>query len=178
MMLLCALAYPLVIILVTDKWVECVILLQIMCFAKMWWPIQTLNRNLLQVKGRSDLLLKMEAYKKGINFIILCFSLPFGIKIFCYAQILQTMQAFAWNTYYTGKYFNLTTKKQLNDVIPSFLLSMIMLGCILGVNHFIENLYLQVIVGLFVGTTVYIGGALLLKREEMKDVVYMMKIKK
>ena len=178
LMLLCALAYPLVVILITDKWVDCVILLQIMCFAKMWWPIQTLNRNLLQVKGRSDLLLKMEAYKKGINFVILCCSLPFGIKIFCYAQILQTMQAFVWNTYYTGKYFNLTTKKQLSDVMPSFILSIIMLGCILGVNRFVENLFLQVIVGLCVGTTVYIGGALLLKREEMNDVLYMIKIKK
>ena len=178
LMMLCALAKPLVLVLITDKWVDCIILLQIMCFAKMWWPIQTLNRNLLQVKGRSDLLFKLEAYKKTINFIILCCSLPFGIKWFCMAQILQTMQAFAWNTYYTGKYFNLTTFKQLGDVMPSFVLSIVMLGSIFGVNYFIDSSYLQIIVGALVGILVYVGGAILLKREELNDVLYMIKIKK
>lgn len=178
MMMLCALAKPLVLVLITDKWVDCIILLQIMCFAKMWWPIQTLNRNLLQVKGRSDLLFKLEAYKKTINFIILCCSLPFGIKWFCLAQILQTMQAFAWNTYYTGKYFNLTTLKQLGDVFPSFILSIVMLASIFGVNYFITNSYLQILVGGIVGVIVYIGGAILLKREELDDILYMIKIKK
>lgn len=178
LMLLCALAKPLIHVLITDKWAECIILLQIMCFAKMWWPIQTLNRNLLQVKGRSDLLLKLEAYKKTINLVILCCSLPFGIKWFCYAQILQTMQSYAWNTYYTGKLFNLTTFKQLADVMPSFILSIIMLFCVFGVNMLIGNSYIQIIIGGLVGVGVYLGGAILLKREELNDVRYMLKIKK
>lgn len=178
LMLLCALAKPLVLVLITDKWAECIILLQIMCFAKMWWPIQSLNRNLLQVKGRSDLLLKLEAYKKSINFVILCCSLPFGIKWFCYAQILQVMQAFAWNTYYTGKYFKLTTSKQLADVMPSFFLSIVMLLCVMGLNTFISNSYLQIIVGGMVGISIYIIGAILLKRDELNDVKYMLNRKK
>lgn len=178
LMMLCALAKPLVLVLITDKWVDCIILLQIMCFAKMWWPIQTLNRNLLQVKGRSDLLLKIEVYKKTINFIILCCSLPFGIKWFCLAQILQNMQSFVWNTYYTGKYFNLTTIQQLKDVFPSFILSIIMLGSIFGINFFINNSFIQIIIGGLVGVIVYVGGAFLLKREELNDVFYMIKIKK
>lgn len=178
LMLLCALAKPLVIVLISEKWAECIVLLQIMCFAKMWWPIQSLNRNLLQVKGRSDLLLKLEAYKKTINFIILCCSLPFGIKWFCYTQIIQTMQAFAWNTYYTGKYFNLTTMKQLADVMPSFVLSIIMLLVVLGINMFISNMYLQLITGGLVGAIVYIAGAFLMKREELNDVKYLLNRKK
>lgn len=178
MMMLCALAKPLVLVLITDKWMDCIILLQIMCFAKMWWPIQSLNRSLLQVKGRSDLLLKLEAYKKTINFIILCGSLPFGIKWFCMAQILQNMQSFVWNTYYTGKYFHLTTLQQLRDVFPSFILSIIMLGCIFAVNYFIINSYLQILIGGLSGAIVYLGFAYIFHFDELDDVKYMLNRKK
>jgi O-antigen/teichoic acid export membrane protein len=50
-----ALAHPLVISLVTDKWAQCVPYLQVICFASMWYLVHAINLNLLQVKGRSDL---------------------------------------------------------------------------------------------------------------------------
>ena len=41
--------------------------MQILCFNMMWYPIHAINLNLLQVKGRSDLFLKLEVYKKIIG---------------------------------------------------------------------------------------------------------------
>lgn len=55
MLILSAIADPLIRVLLTDKWEGSIILLQIVCFQMMWYPIHAINLNLLTVKGRSDL---------------------------------------------------------------------------------------------------------------------------
>ena len=64
MIVLAVLARPAVIVLISSKWEPCVIYLQILCFASMWSPVHSLNLALLQVKGRSDLFLRLEILKK------------------------------------------------------------------------------------------------------------------
>lgn len=173
-MMLCALARPLVITMITEKWESCIILLQIMCFGKMWWPIQSLNVSLLHVSGRSDLFLKVEAYKKSILLIILCVSLPWGMIIFCSAQILQNMVGLYINTYYTKDLIDLSLWKQLKDIFPSLLLSTILFISVLATIHFIDNYIMQLFIGLLVGCTIYLGGAILFKFDELNDVKYML----
>lgn len=63
MMLLVAISSPLVSILLTAKWSGCVIYLKILCFAMMWYPVHAINLDLLQVKGRTDLFLRLEIIK-------------------------------------------------------------------------------------------------------------------
>ena len=177
-MLLCALAKPLVVTLITEKWLSCVLLLQIMCFAKMWWPIQAINRNLMQVVGRSDMYLRVEVIKKSINFLLLCCSLPFGIDIFCYCQILQTAFSMFINTYYTKELIDFGFWKQLKDVFPMFVLSIIVLLEVLVIMCFIENGILQIVLGGALGTVSYLLAAYILKFKELDDVKFILSRKK
>ena len=63
---LAAVAKPLIIILIGEKWLTAVSFLQIICFSGMLYPLHAINLNILQVKGRSDLFLKLEIIKKTI----------------------------------------------------------------------------------------------------------------
>lgn len=173
-MILCALAKPLVITLITEKWISCVLLLQIMCFAKMWWPIQAINRNLMQVVGRSDLYLRVEVIKKSINFLLLCCSLPFGIDIFCYCQILQTALSMFINTYYTKELINFGFWDQIKDVFPMFILSLFILLLLMLVLTVISNMLLQIVIGGIVGVGIYIFFAYIFKFKELSDVKYIL----
>ena len=85
---LSALAEPLIISILTEKWRAAIILLQIICFAMMWYPIHAINLNLLQVKGRSDLFLKLEIIKKLMGVTILCITVPMGLVAMCVGSIL------------------------------------------------------------------------------------------
>lgn len=178
MLMLSALANPIVILLVTVKWKSCVLLLQILCFALMWYPVHAINLNLLQVKGRSDLFLKLEIYKKIIGLGILCITLPLGLVMFCCGNILSSMISLVINTYYTGKLIHVGYYKQMKDIFPIFMLSLLMWFCINVAIYFISNMVLQVIIGGLIGTFVYIGGAYLLKFKELEDVKYMLNRKK
>lgn len=136
MFLLAALAKPLIVTLLTDKWLDAVIYLQIFCFAYMFDHICALNLNILYVKGYSNLVLKLEVIKKTISISMILAAVPFGVMAICIARALYTQIAVVINTYYTGKLFGLGYVKQVKDfskyvlysliaVIPAFLITLI-----------------------------------------------------
>lgn len=177
MMMLSALARPLVIILVTAKWESCVILLQIICFSLMWYPVHAINLNLLQVKGRSDLFLRLEIIKKIVGVSILAITLPHGLIVFCCGSVVSSLIALIINTYYTGKLINVGYFKQMRDLLPIVLLGLVMFAIIHLSNYLISNMLLQIICGGILGAIVYIGGVILFKFSELDDVKYMLKRK-
>lgn len=136
MFLLAALAKPLIITLLTDKWLDAVIYLQVFCFAYMFDHICALNLNILYVKGYSNLVLKLEVLKKAISISMIIAAIPFGVLAICVASALYTQIAVVINTYYTGKLFGLGYVKQVKDfskylicsiiaVVPAFLIALI-----------------------------------------------------
>lgn len=177
MMMLSALARPLVLTLITAKWEACIILLQIICFSMMWYPIHSINLNLLMVKGRSDFLLHLEIIKKVIGVCILAITLPQGLIIFCYGTIVSSMIALVINTYYTGKLIQVGYWRQMKDLLPILMLSFLLFGTVHLTTYYISNLYLQIVCGGIAGGIVYLGGAILFKFEELNDVKYMLKRK-
>lgn len=175
---LAALAEPLIRLMITDKWLMCVPYLQILCFSLMWYPIHAINLNLLQVKGRSDLFLKLEIIKKIVGILTIIIAVPFGIIWMCVGRIATSILCLAINTYYTGKLIHVGFFKQMHDLIPILLLSLFNGAAVFGITHIIENLALQVITGLIAGITIYITSAYMLKFNELDFILETLKLKK
>lgn len=170
-----AVAKPLTFVAIGEKWDFSASLLQIICFSMMWYPVHAINLNLLKVKGRSDLFLNLEIVKKIIGVIILCISVPLGIVSMCYFNILSSLIALFINTYYTGKLINVGYLKQMRDIAPTLLLSMVMWGVVLFTIQFISNKYIQLPIGILIGATIYFAGSYLFKYPELKEVIVMYK---
>lgn len=143
--LLAALAKPLILFLLTDKWENAVIYLQIFSFSAMFDHISRINLNLLQVKGRTDYFFKLEIIKKSISLGILFCAIPFGVIGICFSRVIYAQIATFINTYYTGKLFNLGYFEQFKDFggflvfsilscLPAYLLTL------LEMNHFLTLL--------------------------------------
>lgn len=165
---LSAVARPFIDIVLGTQWGFCGQLLQIICFAMMWYPIHAINLNLLQVKGRSDLFLRLEIIKKILGITVLCITAPFGLVVMCYGQIFNSIVALVINTYYTGKLINVGFIRQMKDLLPTLLLSLTMFGAILLVNGFIEvNMY-RLVIGVLVGIIVYASGSYIFKFKELQ----------
>lgn len=125
MFMMAALSKPLILTLLTDKWADSIIYLQIFCFAYMFDHICQLNLNILYVKGRSDLVLRLEIIKKTISISMIVSAIPFGVLAICIARALYTQIAVIINTYYTGKLFGLGYFAQVKDFIKYFIYSFI-----------------------------------------------------
>lgn len=168
MMGLSAVAKPFINISLGSQWEFCGQLLQVICFAMMWYPIHSINLNLLQVKGRSDLFLRLEIIKKILGITVLCITAPFGLIVMCYGQIFNSIVALAINTYYTGKLINVGFIRQMKDLLPTILLSLTMFRTILLVNGLIESNMYRLIIGIMVGIVVYVSGSYIFKFKELQ----------
>lgn len=177
MMLLAGLARPLILIMITAKWEACIILLQIICFSMMWWPIHAINLNILLVKGRSDLFLRLEIIKKVYGVIILVTTLPFGLIVLCIGRVFTNILGLIVNTYYTAKIIDYGFMAQMRDLMPILFLSILSFVVSLIATIIIPDLWLQLIVGGACGSLTYLGLAILFKRSELHDVEYMFKRK-
>lgn len=163
-----AVARPFIDIVLGTQWGFCGQLLQIICFAMMWYPIHAINLNLLQVKGRSDLFLRLEIIKKILGITVLCITAPFGLVVMCYGQIFNSIVALVINTYYTGKLINVGFIRQMKDLLPTILLSLIMFWAILLVDGFIETNMHRLVIGILVGIIVYVSGSYIFKFKELQ----------
>ena len=175
MLLLSALAHPIVITMITAKWESCVILLQIMCFTYMFQPIQILNLNLLQVKGRPDLALRIEVIKKIVGAIVFIYAaINLSLVALCIVDFCYTMFVLSLNTYYTGKLIHVGYFRQIKDIMPSLILSLVVFGCVLLAITLTANLIGQIVIGGVIGSTVYLGGSYLMKFPELEEAKYLL----
>ena len=167
MCLLAAVSKPLIVILIGEEWAFCSVLLIPICFYMMWYPIHAINLNLLQVKGRSDLFLKLEIIKKLLGVSVLCISIPFGIIAMCYASIGTSLLCLFINTYYTGKLINVGFVRQMQDLRGILILSLSLFFAVyyIGETFFFNN-WVWLLGGIIVGAFFYLGLAYLLRFEE------------
>lgn len=174
MLMLSAIADPLVRVLLTDKWEGCIILLQIVCFQMMWYPIHAINLNLLTVKGRSDLFFRLEVFKKIVGVAIMCVTIPQGIIWMVSGGIVSSMIALVINTYYTGKLIQVGYLKQMGDLLPIFGVSLLMWLLIHASLLLTSNIYIQLPIGILSGMIVYAICAKLLLKSEWEDAMSML----
>jgi teichuronic acid exporter len=120
MMGLAAIAKPLVLVLIGEKWLPAVIYLQMLCFVGMFYPLHALNLNMLQVQGRSDLFLRLEIIKKVIAIPVIVVGVIFGIKTMIVGLMINTLIAYFLNSYWSGKFIGYSTSQQIKDILPSF----------------------------------------------------------
>lgn len=175
MICLCALAEPLIRLLLTDKWLPAVPLLQLLCMAYMWDPVMKINHNILNVKGRSDYFLYAEILKKIIAFLILFLTIPFGIKVMCVGLIIYSFADIIIITYYTRKLIDISLYVQFKTLFPVILLSfsmgVVMYGCVL----IFQSVWLQLFIGIISGGFYFMGLSCYFRFQEfniLKDIIF------
>lgn len=172
---ICGISKPLILLLLTDKWSGCIILLQILCFSYLWNCVVTVNLNLLNVKGRTDLVLKLEIIKKSIAFLILFISLAFDLVGICIGLVLYSFIAFYLNTYYTKKLLNYGFKKQFLELLPYLLLSLLIMCEALFFSYFISSSLISIIFSIIICPLTYICLCFYLRLSAFIEVVSLLK---
>ncbi len=159
MFLSAVLAEPIFRFVLTEKWLPAVSYFQILCFIGLMFPIHSYNLNILKVKGRSDLYLKLEIIKKALTIIGIVVALPFGIFALLWVQVFLNIVAFGINSFYSGKFIGYDLWSQTRDILPIFVI-----GLIAGIGAFwIKDFLLvhqmldliQIVLGGIVGLMIY-----------------------
>lgn len=148
-------AKPLLTTLLGEQWQDTTVLLSVLCLGYMLYPIHSINLNLLQVTGRSDLFLKLEVMKKFIGVTVLLLSMPYGVLVMCLGFTLNSYLALLLNTYYTGKLTHLSQWQQSKDIFPIWLAVLVAAALGYGAGLYFPQAWLQIAVNLSVALLVY-----------------------
>lgn len=172
---LAAVAHPFISLILTQKWIGAVVLLQILCFSYMWYPVHSINLNLLMVKGRSDLFLRLEIIKKLLGVIILVITIPMGVAAMCAGSVFSSVICLIINTYYTGQLIQVGFLIQLKDLLPSLFYSLSMGAVVYILISFLTSPVLQLVTGILAGFVYYISVSYLTRSKELHTLLSLVK---
>ncbi|MUP46864.1 lipopolysaccharide biosynthesis protein [Gramella sp. BOM4] len=179
LLVLAILAEPVFRFLFTEKWLPAVPYFQILCVTGMILPLHTYNLGILNVKGRSDLFLRLEVIKKIIIVIILAITIPLGIFPILYGQVCASILIYFINAHYTGKFINYPASEQLKDITPIVGLS-IFTGLVV---YWIDTSFFKtemsdifrLILGIGLGAIIYLLLAKLFNYKSLEELIKLLK---
>jgi O-antigen/teichoic acid export membrane protein len=156
---LAATSNTLVDVLLGPKWKQVTVYLQLLCFVGALYPVHAMNLIILQVKGRSDLFLKVELIKKLIALPTLLIGFFWTIEAMILTMFFASCAAFVLNTVWTKKLINYSGLQQVMDMMPSFVIAVAaalpvyLLGNVTFVHGF-WLLVLQIMLGIIIVFTI------------------------
>nr|WP_249023506.1 polysaccharide biosynthesis C-terminal domain-containing protein [Planococcus salinarum] len=142
----------------------------------MLYPIHALNLNILQVKGRSDLYLKLEIFKMIIASILIFLAIWLDLGIFGLvgAAVLSSYTALFINTYYSGREISYSVSEQLRDLIPIYAVAVIMGICTYVAGELLLNgSFIAMLIQIIMGVTFYLTFSKLAKIEELGSIFHL-----
>ncbi|EKA89726.1 MULTISPECIES: lipopolysaccharide biosynthesis protein [Bacteroides] len=144
-----SLSEPLVMFLLTEKWISIAPILSILCIGYMFTSVTVLNNQILNVRGRSDLYLKVEIIKKVVGIIILVTTIPFGLVTICLGILFYNICDMLLVIYYSKKIIHVGYIKQIKAIIP--------ITITISITGLFTYIYVNIVNDLYVKL---LGGAL------------------
>jgi teichuronic acid exporter len=171
-------AEPFIRFLITDKWLPAVPYFQLLLLSGIFYPIHSYNLNICNLKGRSDVVLKLSFFHNTLLFIGSFSIIWFGIYGLLYNLVLVNLLVTIINSYISGQFINYGLKEQSKDLVPILALNL-SLG---GVFYFLQNKWFyqmndvwNILINGIAFCMIYLGFAYLTKMHVIKDVLQLIK---
>ena len=162
---LAAVAKPLVLVLLSDKWLPCVPFLQLSCIVFACWPLHVAHLQAINALGRSDIFLTLEIIKKSLVLVSILLTYRYGVMPMVIGQAIISPICIAINAYPNRQLITYSLQQQILDILPALLLATGMGALVLGMEWLISNVYFLLAAQSVLGAAVYFAGAKLLKFE-------------
>lgn len=169
MALIAALATPLFTVILGDQWAGAVVYMQLLCIVATLYPLHAMNINVLNVKGRSDLVLKIGLLKNAISLLFLFIALPYGVFWIVIGQVANSFVSLLPNTYFTARLIDYGMKAQVKDVAKPIMAAAIAGSAVHYLAHSLAGSQLILLfLGGLVGLTVYMLVSLIIGVEALQ----------
>ena len=161
-----------IVIAITDKWIESAHMLRILALWGAFMPIQSMFTNLLVSRGKSVIFMWGTMAQGIIVLLLLIFMAPWGINGMMIAYVIfNAVWLFVWR-YYAGKEISLTISMFLRDTFPFALLSTAVMLVTSWVTQSIENIYTLLAVRIATAALLYTGTLLAMRNKELMEAAH------
>lgn len=147
---LAAIAPNFVTVLLTEKWLPCVPLLQLFCFFYVFQPIQTANTQATKALGRSDLTLKLEIFRDIIQLSVLVVVMWISVDAIVVSMAVMSFFFVFVNGYPNIKLIDYSLREQVSDFISPLIMSIAMMVIVMIIGLLKINPVVLVLVQLLI----------------------------
>lgn len=175
MMLFCILSKSFIVIALTDKWLPCLTMMQLYCFARIFTPLSALNISVLKASGRSDLFMWMDLSKAPLILGALAITIPISVEAIVWGNTIVTVICFFINAYLPGRLYGYGAFAQLKDW--QFIILSVVLMCVIVYIYtlIVSNMWLQFLGGGVIGVLSYAFFCHIFKVIDYKSLYIMVK---
>lgn len=172
---LCAVAETFVSLILTDKWLPCVPFLQLACFSYITVPLSSANLQALKALGRSDLVMKLEIFKKVTGLVLVIATMKFGVFAIAFSGLIYSIIAVVANASPNRKLLNYSYREQCMDLLPFALMSATMGIPIYLMNYLPLNSGITLAIQIAAGIVIYFLLAILTRNDIMMRLLSVIK---
>lgn len=131
---LAAVARPLILVLLTEKWSPCIPYLQLLSLVGLIYPLHLINLNVLQALGKSDLFLRLEVIKKLLIALNIVITWRWGIMAMLIGQVAVSLISYYLNAYYNKALLKYSFFTQIMDIYSYLISALFMGGIVYAMN--------------------------------------------
>ena len=148
-------AEPLVKLILTEKWLPCVLFLRIFCITYAFHPINTANLNAMKALGRSDLFLILEIIKKAVGITAILITMFISVEAMAYSLLVTSILSQIINSWPNRKLLGYSYENQILDIMPQIGISAIMGAVVYCVQFIGLRSWITLLIQVPVGVVLY-----------------------
>ena len=160
----------LIVVVLTEKWIESAHMLQVLAIWGAFMPLQSMFTNLLVSRGKAGIFMWCTIIQGVLTLALLLLLHPYGIRNMIIAYcIFNAMWLFVWH-YFAEKEIKIKLRMFLTDTLPYLLLAT---GVMLATHYLtlnINNMCALLVTRIAVAALLYIGIAWMVHSEELYEI--------
>jgi len=166
------LAEPIFKLIFNEKWLESIPYFQWLCVLAVFQPLYNFNINIANIKGRSDLFLKLQLIRRGMILIgILIVIFYKNIQLLLAIQAILSILTYILFSLVSGRLINYSLKEQVIDLLPTLILCFFLGVGLYFMDIFliIKSLILRLTLDLTIIGILYLGLSSMFNLSAFKD---------
>lgn len=158
-------ANNLILILLTEKWIESVIYIRIACLGAFITISGILDVQLLKAVGNSGLVLKLEFIKKPLALAVIIITTFFGVYYVAWASVIVSVLEMLINALAVRKVQHILIRMRIRAIWKSIISSIFMGICVGIIGLLNVNKVLLLFIQIITGIIIYIVISKLIKND-------------
>ncbi len=149
-------ARPFILIFLGEKWSEAIPIFTLLLFAGIFTVLTAINGNFIRIEGNTRLVLRLELLKIALFVAVLALTWQLPIIQLLWGMVATRAIVYVVHIVFIGKQVGYPWYKQLQDILPSCGISLMMICFAYPVTFFVTNIYLLFIMQIAICVVFYL----------------------
>ena len=165
------LAKELIIVFITDKWIESAGMLQLLAIWGAFMPLQSMFTHLLISRGKAVIFMWCTIIQGLLTLSLLLILHPYGIRCMIIAYcVFNALWMLVWH-HFAQKEIRIKLGMFLTDVLPYLFMATVVMVTTHHLTVFIDNMYILLVTRIVVAATLYIAAAWVTHSKELCEIM-------